>query len=389
MCDNRPMNRLADLLPEVARWRRELHAHPEIGFALHRTAPMVAALLRRAGCDEVVEGVGQSGVVGVIYGRHAGTRTLGFRADMDALPITEATGLPHASLTDGAMHACGHDGHTAILLGSAFELARTRNFAGTVVLLFQPAEEGGGGARAMVADGVMERWNIDELYGLHNMPKLPIGRFAIRTGTLLAATDFFEVQLRGRGAHGAMPHTGVDTTLVTAASVMALQSIVARNVGAREAAVLSVTGMATESMAHNVIPDGATLTGTVRTLNPSVRTLIHDRMRGLLEQTAAAYGARATLSIENVANPTINAPAQTEVAVSAARALSTDVDADCEPSLGGEDFSDMLAVRPGAYIFLGNGDSADLHNPHYEFNDDALAFGCGWFVTLAEQRLVG
>jgi len=381
------MNRLDDLLPEIATWRRELHAHPEIGFALTRTAPLVASLLRRAGCDEVVEGVGRSGVVGVIHGRDAGNRTLAFRADMDALPITEATGLPHTSLNPGAMHACGHDGHTAILLGSAFELARTRNFAGTVALLFQPAEEGGGGARAMVDDGVMERWSVDEVYGLHNMPGLAVGSFAIRTGTLLAATDFFEVQVRGKGAHGAMPHTGVDTTLATAAVVMALQSVVARNVSARESAVLSVTGMATESLAHNVIPDGARLTGTVRTLNPAVRAHIHERMHALVTATAAAYGASATLTLENVANPTINAPAQTAVAVAAARALSADVNADCEPSLGGEDFSDMLAVRPGAYIFLGNGASADLHNPHYEFNDAALAHGCGWFVTLAEQRL--
>jgi amidohydrolase len=386
MCENPQMNRFDDLLLEIAQWRRDLHAHPEIGFALHRTAPWVAALLRRAGCDEVVEGIGQCGVVGVIHGRHAGNRTLGFRADMDALPIEEGTGLPHASTHPGAMHACGHDGHTAILLGSAFELARTRNFSGSVVLLFQPAEEGGGGARAMVADGVMERWGIDEVYGLHNLPGLPIGSFAIRSGTLLAATDFFDVQIRGQGAHGAMPHTGVDPTLAAAAVVMALQSIVARNVPAREAAVLSVTGVATASMAHNVIPDSARLTGTVRTLNPSVRTLIHERMARLVVDTAAAYGCQGSLMLENVANPTINAPEQTAVAVAAARAVG-DVDADCEPSMGGEDFADMLAVRPGAYIFLGNGDSAALHNPHFEFNDAALASGCGWFVALAEQRL--
>jgi hippurate hydrolase len=382
------MNRFDDLIDDIASWRRDLHAHPEIGFALDRTAPLVATLLRRAGCDEVVEGIGGSGVVGVVRGRRGG-RTLGFRADMDALPIVEATGLPHASTSPGAMHACGHDGHTAILLGSAFELARTRNFAGSVVFIFQPAEEGGGGARAMVADKVMERWGIDEIYGLHNLPGLPIGSFATRPGPLLAATDFFDVQIRGKGAHGAMPHTGVDPTLAAAAVVMALQSIVARNVPAREAAVLSVTGVATESMAHNVIPDSAHLTGTVRTLNPSVRELIHQRMRALVVETASAYGCLASLTLENVANPTINAPEPTAVAVAAARTISRDVDANCEPSMGGEDFADMLAVRPGAYIFLGNGDSADLHNPRFEFNDAALASGCGWFVALAEQRLAG
>lgn len=381
------MTRFDDLLPAICSWRRDFHAHPEIGFAVARTAALVAAALRQAGCDEVVEGIGRSGVVGVIHGRERGPRTLGFRADMDALPISEATGLPHASTHPGAMHACGHDGHTAILLGVAMELARTRSFVGSVVLLFQPAEEGGGGARAMVADGVMDRWGIDEVYGLHTMPALPIGAFAIRSGTLLAATDFFELHIRGQGAHAAMPHTGIDTTLATAAVVMALQSVVARNVPAREAAVLSVTGLATESMAHNVIPDSARVTGTVRTLNPAVRTLVHQRLRELAEKTAAAYGCGAELEIENVANATINAPEPTAVAVRAARTISDDVAADCEPVMGGEDFSDMLAVRPGAYIFLGNGDSASLHNPRFEFNDAALASGCGWFVTLAEQRL--
>jgi hippurate hydrolase len=381
-------NRIADLQPEIAGWRQDFHAHPELRFDLPRTSARVAELLQAFGVDEIVEGVGQSGVVAVIKGRStASGRVIGFRADMDALPIHEATGLPHTSTAAGKMHACGHDGHTSILLGAAKYLAETRNFDGTVVLAFQPAEEGGGGAKAMVADGLMERWNIHEIYGLHNMPDLPVGQFAIKPGPLLAAADFFEITVRGKGGHGAMPHGATDTTLAAAAVVMALQQVVARNVPALNPAVLSVCGFATDTMAHNVIPDSVRLTGTVRTLDVPTKELIRDRIKSVAQSTAEAYGASATLDYQDGVLPTINAAEQTGYAIAAAESVAGTVKTDIEPSMGGEDFADMLAKRPGAFILLGNGASAGLHHPHYEFNDEAIPAGCSWFATLAEQRL--
>ncbi|GAB4261771.1 MAG: M20 aminoacylase family protein [Pararhodobacter sp.] len=383
-------NRIADLQPEIAAWRRDFHAHPELRFDLPRTTARVAALLRDFGVDEVTEGVGQSGIVAVIKGRStASGRVVGFRADMDALPITEATGLDYASETAGRMHACGHDGHTAILLGAARYLAETRNFDGTVVLVFQPAEEGGGGARAMVKDGLMKRWNIQEIYGLHNMPTLPVGAFAIKPGPLLAASDFFEITVRGKGGHGAMPHMATDTTLGAAAIVMALQQIVARQVPALGAAVLSVTGIQTDTMAHNVIPDSARLTGTARFLDKEVQAMVVRRMEEIIAATASAYGCSADFNYMHGVNVTENAEANTEHAIAAARAVAGEalVRTDIEPLMGGEDFSEMLQVRPGAFIFLGNGDSAGLHHPEYDFNDEAIPAGCSWFATLAEQRM--
>jgi len=383
-------NRIADLQPEIAEWRQDFHAHPELRFDLPRTTARVKELLAQFGVDEITEGVGKSGIVAVIKGRKtASGRVVGFRADMDALPIHEATGLPHASQAAGKMHACGHDGHTSILLGAAKYLAETRNFDGTVVLAFQPAEEGGGGARAMVADGLMDRWNIQEVYGLHNMPTLPVGMFAIKPGPLLAASDFFEVTVRGKGGHGAMPHMATDTTLATAAIVMALQQIVARQVPALGAAVLSVTGIQTDTMAHNVIPDSAKLTGTARFLDKEVQAMVVKRMEEIITATATAYGCTAEFSYEYGVGLTENAEANTEFAIAAARAVAGEagVKTDIEPLMGGEDFSEMLEARPGAFIFLGNGDSAGLHHPKYEFNDDAIPAGCSWFAALAEQRM--
>lgn len=383
-------NRLADLLPEIAEWRRDFHAHPELRFDLPRTTARVAELLRSFGVDEVTMGVGQSGIVAVIKGRStASGRVIGFRADMDALPIIEATGLPHASLEAGKMHACGHDGHTAILLGAAKYLAETRNFDGTVVLAFQPAEEGGGGARAMVRDGLMERWGIQEIYGLHNMPSLPAGQFAIKPGALLAASDFFEVTVRGKGGHGAMPHLCTDSTLAASAIVVALQQIVARNVPALGSAVISVCGFATDTMAHNVIPASVKLTGTVRTLDKAVKDHVVARMRAVIDGTAAAHGVEAQFDYMDGVNCTFNAEANTDFAIRAAQAVAGDsgVKTDIQPLMGGEDFSEMLEERPGAFIFLGNGASADLHHPAYEFNDEAIPAGASWFATLAEQRL--
>ncbi len=381
-------NRIAEFQPEIAGWRQDLHANPELRFDLPRTTAKVAALLRGFGVDEITEGVGKSGIVAVIKGRQTKSgRVIGFRADMDALPIHEATGLPHASTDAGKMHACGHDGHTAMLLGAAKYLAETRNFDGTVVLAFQPAEEGGGGARAMLADGLMDRWGIQEVYGLHNMPNLPLGQFAIKSGPLLAAADFFEITVRGRGGHAAMPHETRDTTLAAAAIVMALQQVVARNVPALSTAVVSVCGFATDTMAHNVIPDSVKLTGTVRTLDVAIKTMIVERLREVATATAAAYGAEIDLLYQDGVLPTINAVDQTDYAISAAELVAGMVKTDIDPSMGGEDFSEMLEARPGAFILLGNGDSAGLHHPKYEFNDDAIPAGCSWFATLAEQRM--
>ena len=383
-------NRIADLQPEIAAWRQDFHAHPELRFDLPRTTARVEALLREFGVDEVTTGVGQSGIVAVIRGRtNASGRVIGFRADMDALPIIEATGLPHASTEAGKMHACGHDGHTSILLGAAKYLAETRNFDGTVVLAFQPAEEGGGGARAMVADGLMERWSIDEIYGLHNMPSLPVGQFAIKPGPLLAASDFFEILVKGKGGHGAMPHLATDPTLASAAIIMALQQIVARQVPALGSAVLSVTGVQTDTMAHNVIPDTVKMTGTARFLDKGVQEMVVRRLREVVEATATAYGCAVEVEYQYGVGLTENAEANTDHAIRAARAVAGEagVSTDIQPLMGGEDFSEMLNVRPGAFIFLGNGPSAGLHHPKYEFNDEAIPAGASWFATLAEQRL--
>ena len=383
-------NRIADLQPEIAAWRQDFHAHPELRFELPRTTARVEALLREFGVDEITTGVGQSGIVAVIRGRQtASGRVIGFRADMDALPIFEATGLPHASTHAGQMHACGHDGHTSILLGAAKYLAETRNFDGTVVLAFQPAEEGGGGARAMVTDGLMDRWGIHEIYGLHNMPSLPVGQFAIKPGPLLAASDFFEIVVRGKGGHGAMPHLTADPTLASAAVIMALQQIVARQVPALGSAVLSVTGIATDTMAHNVIPDSVKLTGTARFLDKAVQEMVAQRLREVAEATAIAYGCKAEVEYMYGVGLTENEESSTHHAIAAARAVAGEagVATDIQPLMGGEDFSEMLAVRPGAFIFLGNGDSAGLHHPKYEFNDEAIPAGASWFATLAEQRL--
>jgi hippurate hydrolase len=381
-------NRIAEMQPEIAAWRQDFHRHPELMYDVHRTAGMVAARLREFGCDEVVEGVGRTGVVGVIRGRTDSLgRVIGLRADMDALPIAEATGAPHASTVPGLMHACGHDGHTAMLLGAAWYLAETRNFDGTCVVIFQPAEEGGAGGQAMVEDGLMDRWRIDEVYGLHNMPGLPVGQFAIRPGAILASSDEFRIVVTGRGGHAAAPHRAVDPLLAASHVVVALQSVVARNADPLASLVVSVCTCRTDSVASNVIAQTVTLEGTVRALDPVLRDLAEERVRAIARATAEAYGAAAEVTYERGYPVTVNAPDQTEHAAAAAEAVAGRVDRNTPPVMPAEDFAYMLQARPGAYIFVGNGDTAMCHHPAYDFDDDAIPAGASWFATLVERRM--
>ncbi|MGY6703825.1 M20 aminoacylase family protein [Roseinatronobacter sp.] len=380
-------NRFAELLPEITEWRRDFHAHPEILYDCHRTAGIVAQKLREFGCDEVVEGIGGTGVVGVIRGRKAGSgRVVGLRADMDALPITEATGLDYASKEAGKMHACGHDGHTAMLLGAAKYLTETRNFDGTVAVIFQPAEEGGGGGRAMCEDGLMERFGIHEVYGMHNWPGVPAGQFSIRPGAFFAATDQFEIAVEGRGGHAAKPHECIDTTVVAAHLVTAMQTIASRNADPTKEIVVSVTSFVTGSQAFNVIPQNVTLRGTVRTLSTDMRELAEARITAMAEHTARAFGAKAQVKYMRGYPVMVNTDTETEYAAQAARSVSGACD-DAPLVMGGEDFAFMLEERPGAYILVGNGDTASVHHPEYDFNDDAIPAGCSFWVELTEQRL--
>ncbi len=380
-------NRFAEMLPEITAWRRDIHAHPELLFETHRTAALVAEKLRAFGCDEVAEGIGGTGVVGLIRGRSTSSgRTIGLRADMDALPILEATGAPHASTVPGAMHACGHDGHTAMLLGAAQYLAETRNFDGTVAVIFQPAEEGGGGAKVMIDDGLLQRFPMEEVYGMHNMPGLPLGSFAIRPGPFFAATDEFTLVVEGRGGHAAKPHDTIDTTLIASHIVVALQSIASRNVDPVGQIVVSVTSFETESKAYNVIPPRATLKGTVRTLDEGVRDLAQARLIALASGTAEAFGGQCAVDYRRGYPVMANAGEQTEFAADVARRVAGDC-ADAPLIMGGEDFAYMLQERPGAYILVGNGDTAMVHHPEYDFDDEAMPAGCSWWAEIVEQRL--
>ncbi|MBN2631338.1 MAG: amidohydrolase [Rhodobacteraceae bacterium] len=381
-------NRFAELLPEITAWRRDFHQHPELLFDVHRTAAKVAELLRSFGCDEVVEGIGRTGVVGVIKGKTDTLgRVIGLRADMDALPITERTGVDYASTVPGKMHACGHDGHTAMLLGAAKYMAETRNFDGTAVVIFQPAEEGGGGGREMVADGMLDRFGVQEVYGLHNMPGLPVGSFGIRPGAIMAAADQFDVVITGRGGHAAKPHDCVDTTVVAAHIIVALQTIASRNVDPMKQVVVSVCTVQTDSTAHNVIPQVVKLKGTVRTMDPGVQDYVERRLSEIVTGTAQALGATAEVNYQRGYPVTINADANTRHAVDVARAVSGQVDDNTAPLMGAEDFSFMLNERPGAYIFLGNGETAMLHHPAYNFDDNAIPFGSSWYAGMVEARM--
>jgi hippurate hydrolase len=384
------VNRVADLHDEITEWRRDLHAHPELQYDVHRTAGSVSERLKSFGCDDVVTGLGRTGVVGVIRGSKPGGKVIGMRADMDALPIEEATTVAYKSTVPGKMHACGHDGHTAMLLGAAKYLAETRNFAGTAVVIFQPAEEGGAGARAMMDDGLFDRFGIEEVFGMHNYPGMPIGQFAIRSGPMMASTDTIAIDLEGVGGHAAWPHFGVDTVLVGAQIVNQLQSIVARNVDPLHAAVISIC-MFQAGHTDNVIPQQAKLRGTARALSPKVRDLLQKRVREVVEGTARAYGAKAELTYTTGYPVLVNEERKTAFAAGVAREVAgkDKVNTDCAPLMGAEDFAFMLQERPGAFIYIGNGNSAQLHNPAYDFNDEAIPVGTSYWVRLAETALAG
>ncbi len=383
-----PKNRFAEMLPELTAIRRDIHENPELLFDVHRTAAKVAAFCREIGCDEVTTGIGRTGVVAVIHGKTNTTgRVIGLRADMDALPIIEQTGVEYASKTPGKMHACGHDGHTTMLMGAAKYLAETRNFDGTAVMIFQPAEEGGGGGREMCADGMMDRWGIQEVYGMHNMPGIPVGTFAIRPGAMMAAADTVEITVTGKCGHAARPHDCIDTTVVAAHIILALQTIASRGVDPLHQVVVSICAVETDSTAHNVIPQVVKLKGTCRTMDFAVQDFVERRVHEIAQGTALAFGAKADVTYSRGYPVTVNAPENTQFAVEVARAVSGKVDADTPPLMGAEDFSYMLLERPGAYIFMGNGDTAMVHHPAYNFDDNAIPFGSSWYAGMVEARM--
>ncbi len=381
------LSRISAITPDAIAWRRDFHRNPELLFDVHRTASVVAEKLKEFGVDEIVTGLGRTGVVAVIKGKQPGDKVIGLRADMDALPIEEETNLPHRSTVPGKMHACGHDGHTAMLLGAARYLAETRDFAGTAIIIFQPAEEGGGGGREMCADGLMTRFGIQEVYGLHNMPGMPVGAFAIRKGPMMAAADRFLVRLEGRGGHAAKPHETVDTLLAASHLVTALQSIVSRNADPLEAMVVSVT-MLKAGETFNVIPQHAEIKGTVRTLTREMRELAEARFRAIVAGVATTFGVSYEIDWEHGYPVTFNHAEQTDFVTTVAGAVGGGrVDTGVPPTMGAEDFSYMLEERPGAYIFMGNGDTAGLHHPAYDFNDEALPVGIRYWASLVEQAM--
>jgi amidohydrolase len=377
------------LQEEMTRWRRDIHAHPELGFEENRTSDLVAEKLRDFGL-EVHRGIGKTGVVGVLRAGSA-ERSVGLRADMDALPIHEANTFAHRSTNDGRTHACGHDGHTTMLLGAAKYLAETRNFDGVVNFIFQPAEEGIGGARAMIADGLFEKFPCEVVFGIHNRPWLALGKFAVRAGPMMAGGGFFDIRVTGKGSHGARPETGVDPVLVAAHIVIAVQSIVSRNVRPIDAAVLSVTKI-NGGDAYNVIPQTAQLSGTVRAFTREVMSLIENGMRRVVKGTAEAFGATAEVDFRVIFAPTVNDAAQADFVAGVCAEVVGEDNVNRNPSLivASEDFSFMLEKVPGAYFNIGNGageDACEVHNPDYDFNDGALALGASVFARIVEKRL--
>lgn len=374
---------------ELTAWRRDIHAHPELGFEEHRTADFVAQKLREFGL-EVYTGIGKTGVVGAL--RVGNTmRSVGLRADMDALPIQEANTFDHCSKHEGVMHACGHDGHTIMLLGAAKYLAATRNFDGQVYFIFQPAEEGIGGAMAMIEDGLFQQFPCDAVFGMHNRPTLPVGQFAVRSGAMMAGGAFFDIDITGNGAHGARPESGIDPIVVAAQMVTAIQSIVSRNLRPIETAVVSITQLHSGD-AYNVIPHTARLSGTVRAFSQDVMKMVETRMKGIAEGVAASMGAQAVVDFRNIFAPTINNPTEAEFAAKICNDIVGAENVERNPPLimASEDFSFMLEQVPGCYINIGNGGEeggCEVHNPAYDFNDDAIPQGATFFARLVEERL--
>ncbi|MEP1520729.1 M20 aminoacylase family protein [Ascidiaceihabitans sp.] len=382
-------NRFAETHADITAWRRHLHEIPELDFDLFETSKFVEERLRSFGITDITTGVAKTGLVAVIKGKtDTKGRVIGLRADMDALPIEEATGLDYASKTSGKMHACGHDGHTAMLLGAAQYLAETRNFDGTAVLLFQPAEEGGGGGRVMVEEGVMDRFGVQEVYGMHNMPGLKAGEFAICKGPLLAATDEFVLTITGQGGHAAAPHEAVDPNVASAHVILGVQSIASRITDPLKQVVVSICALHSDTDAHNVIPQSVTMRGTVRTLDAGVRDVAETSLKRIVEATAQAHGCKANIAYVRGYPVTVNADENTDYAAEAAAAVAGSVITDTPPIMAGEDFSYMLEARPGAYIMVGNGEEgATVHHPAYDFDDDTIPAGCSWFAEMIERRM--
>ncbi len=379
------LNRIADLAPEMAAWRQHLHRNPELKFACHKTAAFVAERLREFGVDEIHEGIAETGIVAIIEGQGDGP-TIGLRADMDALPITETTGLDYASATPGVMHACGHDGHTTMLLGAAKYLAETRRFRGRVALIFQPAEEDGGGGQVMVQEGILDRFGIGEVYALHNTPQAPLGRFVTTPGPIMAAVDTAWVTLTGRGGHGAYPHECIDPIPAVVSIAAALQTIVSRNVNPLLEAVVSVTEIHAGT-ASNIIPEVARLTATIRSFDPDLRKLLKRRFHEIVEGIAAAHEVKAEIDYDWGYPATVNHPEETHFAAKVAAEIAGEagIVADAGREMGAEDFSYLLEKRPGCYLFLGQGTGAGLHHPSYNFNDEAAPYGASFFARLVER----
>ncbi|MDJ0389465.1 M20 aminoacylase family protein [Roseomonas sp. E05] len=384
------LNRIADFHDEMTAWRQDFHRHPELAFEEVRTSGIVAEKLRAFGVDEVITGMAKTGVVGVIRGSAPGG-AIGLRADMDALPIHEESGVPYASTVAGKMHACGHDGHTTMLLGAAKYLAETRNFAGTVYVIFQPAEESGGGAEVMVKEGLFERFPVDRVFGIHNWPGVPAGEFVWRVGPVMAAVADIDITITGKGAHGAMPHQGNDPVVIAAQLVTALQSVVARNIEPVEAGVITI-GSIQGGQAFNVIPESVRLHGTARWFKPEVGDLLEKKVTELATGIAAAFGASAAVKFTRMYPATVNEAESTGLATRAASAVVGEnrVNEMPKPTMGGEDFAFMLNEKPGAYLMLGGGrgeGDPQVHHPRYDFNDAILPVGASFFATLAEQLL--
>lgn len=383
------VNRTAEFHEEMKTIRQDLHRQPELQFDVHKTAERVVRELKAFGIEDITTGIGQTGIVAVIEGKsNKSQKTIGLRADMDALPLHEATGKPYASEVEGKMHACGHDGHTTMLLAAAKYLAETRNFDGKVALIFQPAEEGGGGAREMVREGLMDRWSIDEVYGMHNWPGHELGSFMLCPGPIMASADRITINVEGKGCHAAKPHQGIDTVLVMSAIVQAVQSLVSRNTDPQKSLVVSICHIKA-GFTDNVLPQTGFMEGTVRALDPAIRDMAEERLRQVVEGTAAIYGATAKLTYNRDYPVTVNHPEATEKAARVAALVAGDhmIKNDMVPSMGSEDFSFMLETRPGAFIFVGNGDSASLHHPEYDFDDDLIPVGASYWIKLVETSL--